>query len=144
MIFQLVESPFARIVKALLPDDARVAVVGEVDDALFGLPETASSLSEKADDDEAVARLEELERTGAEFLVIPQSAFGWLGQRKRFAGDLASRYRLVTRHQNAGEIYQLVPAGDRDQGGQQPEGPGHAPPAVSRARKRIFRLLSRE
>lgn len=62
-----------------------------------------------ADSDDAVERLESLRSAGADYLVLPSTAYWWLDHYAGFAGHLRSRYVAVER--DACTIFSL--AGDR-------------------------------
>jgi len=94
-------------VTAALPAGASLLVLSKGDAALLEIPGFAAEhfpqddSGEYAghhprDSDEAIKRLEELRRRGAEYLVIPVTALWWLDHYSEFAQHLASRGELVS------------------------------------------------
>jgi hypothetical protein len=108
LVFELVEQNARGFLESLLPGDARIAVTGRHARDLLGLdPAQASWLSPVTDEGAAIARVELLASEGTEFLVIPQSAFGWLEDRPGLYEHLRARHRFVTRQEQVCEIYEL-------------------------------------
>jgi hypothetical protein len=106
------------VVEALLPAAATVVVITAGDEALLSLggrrgwhyPQNDRGVYAgfyPADSHTAFAHLEELRAKGAEYLVIPRTAFWWLTYYREFADELAARCRLVTRQPNVCMIYAL-------------------------------------
>jgi hypothetical protein len=102
----------------LLPQDAVVVVVSEGDDALIALDEQqgwhfpraetgAHAGYDPLDSAAAVADLKSLEPKGAQFLLIPCTAFTWLDRYPGFAQYLRHHHRFITRQENVCEIYEL-------------------------------------
>lgn len=60
-----------------------------------------------ADGDEAIAHLEQLRASGAEFLVLPQPAFWWLDQYQSFRDHLQRQCSLVARAEEACLVFAL-------------------------------------
>jgi lipopolysaccharide biosynthesis protein len=95
-----------QVVRASIPPEARVLVVTEGSDGLLRLgrgrtchfPRGATDTEARArpsDSEEAIALLEQEVRAGAEFLLIPGTASGWLSSYPGFADYLRSRFSLV-------------------------------------------------
>ncbi|MGH2978159.1 MAG: hypothetical protein ACRDLQ_00800 [Solirubrobacterales bacterium] len=115
--------PLDELLRALLPDDARIAVVaGSEGD----LPSFGSCTAVRAPDtaDVLPALLEEAGAGGAEFLVIPASAYDRVHGGRRPA-DAIGAWRLVTRQRHLGEIY------ERWSDGSEPEADSLEPAAPS-------------
>jgi hypothetical protein len=94
-------------VTAVLPAGAALLVLSKGDTALLEIPGFAAEHFPQdasgdyaghhpLDSDEAIARLEELRRRGAEYLVIPATALWWLDFYTGFAEHLARRGELVS------------------------------------------------
>jgi hypothetical protein len=94
-------------VTAALPAGAALLVLSKGDTALLEIPGFAAEHFPQdacgdyaghhpCDSDEAIARLEDLRRRGAEYLVIPATALWWLDFYSGFAEHLASRGELVS------------------------------------------------
>jgi hypothetical protein len=49
---------------------------------------------------EAIAQLESLRATGAQYLLFPQTAFWWIEHYPEFARHLESRYRQIVRRKD--------------------------------------------
>jgi SAM-dependent methyltransferase len=106
------------LVRAAVPAGETVAVVSRGDEALVALPgrvswhcpRTAEGLyagHHPADGAEAVARLEELRRAGAAYLLLPATAAWWLDHYPELARHLAQRYRRVC-HDESCSIFVLT------------------------------------
>jgi glycosyltransferase involved in cell wall biosynthesis len=91
---------------AALPHDATVLVVSRGDDEIVELNgcrawhfPTAGDGEyaghHPADSRDAITRLEEQRARGAEYLVIPKTAYWWLGYYSEFAKHLLDRYRVI-------------------------------------------------
>jgi hypothetical protein len=95
--------PLDELLRALLPDDARIAVVTGSDGDLPALGHARAV--QPPDGGGLVALLAEATASGADFLVIPASAF----ERVHGGGESASTvgdWRLVTRQEHLCEIYE--------------------------------------
>jgi hypothetical protein len=101
---ELVERIHA-VAQATLPADARVLVVSRGDDALLS-PELAASHFPQApgggyagyypaDSEAAVAHLEQCRADGAEFLLLPSTAFWWLDHYGGLLQHLMGRGRVL-------------------------------------------------
>lgn len=106
-----------RAVAKRLPRGARILVVSKGDDQLLMLdgrearhfPQREDGVYlgyYQADGAGAVEHLEALRKKGAQYLVLPRTAFWWLDHYKEFASRLAGRYRLVVGNGSC-RIYQL-------------------------------------
>jgi hypothetical protein len=104
------------VVRALLPPNAVIAIanpgryeVVELDQqTTISLTLTDKRVRAKAKRSDADMReLERAQDAGAEFLVIPRSAFGWFEDRADFAEHVRKRHRLVTRQEHVCELYEL-------------------------------------
>ena len=109
---------FRRLVRLLLPVDAKVLVVGKGEPELIDLqglkaspfPQDATGVYAgyyPADSADAIAHLGKLRKAGAEYLVFPKEAFWWLTFYCDFAAHLARRCRLVTRQEHVCIIFDL-------------------------------------
>jgi hypothetical protein len=106
------------VVHSLLPPGAVVAVVSRGDDELIALPgqdgwhfprtEAGKHVGYFPDDSEAaIEHLRTLEARGAQFLVVPRTAFRWLDRHPALLRDLRRHQRFVTRQKHVCEIYEL-------------------------------------
>ena len=106
------------VVDALLPASATVVVITAGDDMLLSLgsrsgwhfPQNDRGVYAgfyPADSQTAIAHLDELRAKGAEFFVIPRTAFWWLTYYREFAAELTARCKLITRQPNVCMIYAL-------------------------------------
>jgi GT2 family glycosyltransferase len=111
------------VVEATVPTGATVVVVSRGDDELVDLGERAAwhfpqtdhgeyAGHHPGDGAEAVAHLEELRTRGAEYLVVPRSAYWWLDFYTDLALHLRDRCRPMTRDADTCMVYAL--AGGRD------------------------------
>jgi GT2 family glycosyltransferase len=93
-------------VETTVPDDAAVLVVSRGDRELVALGERIADHFPQApdggylghyprDSDEAIAQLERLRADGADFLVLPETAYWWLDHYDGFADHLRSHYRVA-------------------------------------------------
>jgi hypothetical protein len=107
------------VVRDLLPDGATVLVTSKGDDQLisFGsqrgwhFPQTAEgeyAAAHPGDSAEAIAALEQMRSKGAEYLLIPQTAFWWLETYAEFRTHLESHYRLLLRRENTCVLFCLT------------------------------------
>ncbi len=108
MVFELTERFLSDVVRALVPDQARVAVVSHYAGDIAGLDARFTRVLELSDaEEEAVACLAALAAEGVEFVAIPHAAFGWLDERPAVTRYLRSAHRFVTRQEQACELYEL-------------------------------------
>jgi GT2 family glycosyltransferase len=107
-----------------LPDGATVLVVSRGDDELLRLgrcqarhfPEAEDGVYagyHPADGAEAVAQLEAQRARGADYLILPETAFWWLEHYPQLEQHLSSRYREVVRREDTCLIFSL---GGRENG----------------------------
>jgi glycosyltransferase involved in cell wall biosynthesis len=59
------------------------------------------------DDEEAITRLEAIRARGAEYLVLPATAFWWLDHYQKFREHLEVRYPIIARDENTCVIFNL-------------------------------------
>jgi hypothetical protein len=94
------------VVKAMLPSAATVLMVSKGDEELLQLEGRRGLHFPQAENggyaghnpgssEEAIAQLEALREVGAEYLVVPYTAFWWLGHYDGWAEHLVNRYELV-------------------------------------------------
>lgn len=106
------------LVDSVLPLDAKVLVVSKGDPALLELgkrvathfPQDATggyTGYHPASSVNAIGHLEDLRRTGAEFLVIPKTTSWWLDYYQEFRQHLETHYLAVVRQQHVCTIFDL-------------------------------------
>ena len=106
------------VVRSVLPDDASVLVISSGDDDLLNLGSRRALHFPQADDGgyagfhpadsaDAIFRLEKLLRSGAEFLVIPETEYWWLDHYSDFRRHLDEVHRLVLHQAHVCMIYEL-------------------------------------
>jgi glycosyltransferase involved in cell wall biosynthesis len=97
-----------QVAEDVLPPDAVVIVISKGDDELLRLgsrrglhfPQNAGGLYagyHPADSDAAIAHLEQLRAEGANYLLLPGTAFWWLDFYKEFAAYLESYFEMIHR-----------------------------------------------
>jgi hypothetical protein len=104
--------PMARLLDALLPDDATVAVVTSGDESLVALngrqaidfPSGAGELTASA----ALEQLEDLGRKGAAFLVVPHVVPSWVDGYPQFLEAVETGYRCIARRERVCTVYDLT------------------------------------
>jgi glycosyltransferase involved in cell wall biosynthesis len=107
------------VVRDALPPDATVLVVSKGDNALLQLdgrrawhfPQREDGVYASyypADSAAAIVHLEALRKKGAEFLLLPQTAFWWLEHYQEFRQHLEDRYRSVLSGSDACKIFALA------------------------------------
>jgi hypothetical protein len=104
--------PLDELLDALLPQDARVALldVGSgTGDSVGGYDTWLMPKEPPADVHAVMDSLGSLEHSGAEFLVIPANSFDWLSEHPEVSDRLRSRHRFVTRQEHLCEIFELHP-----------------------------------
>jgi hypothetical protein len=104
-------------VTEVLPVGATVLVATDGDDALLSLGsargwhfprgDDGSHAPDHPEDEAAIAHLEKLRSKGAQFIVLPETAFGWLESDSSFAKHLRQHYAIAYSDQ-ACRIYDLV------------------------------------
>lgn len=116
--YELLVARMRTLVRAAIPAEATVLVVSRGDDELLRLdgrrawhfprsPTGRYAGHHPADDEEAIAHLEELRRKGADHLVLPRTAFWWLGHYPAFRAHLEDNYEVVLRDEMACVIFSL-------------------------------------
>jgi hypothetical protein len=104
--------------RGILPSTATVLVVSRGDEDLLRLGGPLGWHFPQADDgkyagyhppssEEAIAHLEDLKGKGAEYLVIPSTAFWWLGHYEDFARHLIEDHQLVYADQTTCVVFAL-------------------------------------
>ena len=104
--YQQLPERIREVVRSALPADATVLVVSKGDNALLHLdgrtawhfPQTENGAYAgyyPATSAAAIAHLEALRKKGAEFLLLPPTAFWWLEHYTRFAAHLRKNSRRV-------------------------------------------------
>lgn len=116
--YQLLIQRIREVVRAALPDDAIVTVVSKGDDELLRLyGRTAWHFPQNSDGDysgyyptgstSAIAHLEWLRASGADYLLFPHTALWWLDYYPAFRRHLESRYKVVVRQEETCVIFAL-------------------------------------
>ena len=59
------------------------------------------------DSDEAISHLEDIRAQGAEYLLLPATAFWWLDRYQKFRQHLEDRYQIIARDENTCLIFDL-------------------------------------
>jgi hypothetical protein len=106
------------LVQSCVPEGATVAVVSKGDTQLLRLtgcigwhfPRTESGVyagHHPADDSDAIARLEKTRADGANFLLVPATAYWWLDHYAGFRRHLESRYRRVADSSDTAIVFSL-------------------------------------
>ena len=104
--------------QAVLPAGSRALVVSRGDDRLLDVDGRSAGHFPQGDDGhylgyhpadsaDAIARLEALRGGGAQFLVIPSTAFWWLDHYRELQRHLDEHYRLVTHRPDVCVVYAL-------------------------------------
>jgi hypothetical protein len=105
--------PLQEVVAALLPSDARIALLAATP-AEGAAPEGQATWlmpqRPQADSNHVIESIQSLEASGIQFIVIPASAFEWLDEHPEVAQRLRTRHRFVTRQEHLCEIYELEPS----------------------------------
>ncbi|MDQ4068662.1 MAG: sulfotransferase [Actinomycetota bacterium] len=108
------------VTEAVTPAQTRVLVVSRGDDRLLEVSgRTASHFPQDengdylgyhpADSADAISRLEAQRERGAQFLVVPSTAFWWLDHYREFRMHLEKRYPVVAHQEDVCVIYSLDP-----------------------------------
>lgn len=106
-----------QVIRDLLPYDASVVVVAAGEDELLSLhgrpavgfpfgAEVPDDSTASAESSAAVEQLEALRADGADFLLVPSTAFNWLKRCASFRAHLETRYRRAWRDRRCA-VYQL-------------------------------------
>src|SRR5260370_954089 len=107
-----------KVARAAIPPGATVAVISKGDHQLLELggraawhfpqePNGNYTGHHPADSADAIAKLEAARAGGAEFLLVPATAFWWLEFYEHFARHLAACYRVVADQPFTFLIYQI-------------------------------------
>lgn len=118
------------LVRASLPVEATVLVVSRGDEELLRLDGRAAwhfprspggqyAGHHPADDEAAIRHLAELRAQGAEYLVLPRTAFWWLDHYRGLEAHLRRDCELVVRDDASCVIFRIAPEGE----GRQPTSP---------------------
>jgi glycosyltransferase involved in cell wall biosynthesis len=116
--YQKLPKQIEEVVRHTLPPQATVAVVSKGDNALLALdgrtgwhfPQREDGVYAgyyPADSPSAIAHLEALRQKGAEFLLLPQTAFWWLEHYPGFRQHLEQRYRSILSDSHTCKIFAL-------------------------------------
>ena len=105
------------MMRGRVPGGAHVAVVSKGDERLLALggrtirhfPAIGETYAgfHPSDSEHAVTLLERERERGAEYFVIPATAFWWLDHYAGLARHLETRYRLVASREGTGAIWSL-------------------------------------
>lgn len=106
------------LVRSVVPAGSNVLVVSKGDEELLLLegrrgwhfPQLEGGVyagHHPADGEKAIKELESMRRWGAQFLVLPATAFWWLDHYPELAVHLTARYRLALHRQDACLIFDL-------------------------------------
>jgi hypothetical protein len=112
------------VIAATTPSDSTVLVVSRGDDLLVDLedrrgwhfPQESDGTYAgyyPADSEEAIGHLDDLVESGADYLVLPRTAFWWPDHYAELARHLAAHFRLVVRLDETCLIYALSESGER-------------------------------
>ena len=107
-----------QVVRQAVPPGATIAVVSKGDEQLLKLeglqawhfPRRDDGVyagHHPADSAAAIAHLEKIRDKGADYFLLPQTAFWWLDHYREFGDHLGARCRLVVRQEDACIIYAL-------------------------------------
>jgi GT2 family glycosyltransferase/2-polyprenyl-3-methyl-5-hydroxy-6-metoxy-1,4-benzoquinol methylase len=116
--YQQIVKRIRAVVRESLPADARILVVSKGDPELVRLEgrqawhfpqdrEGHYSGFNPADSGSAVVQLEAMRSKGAQYLLLPSTAFWWTDHYRGFKRRLDRRYRVVIRREDACVIYSL-------------------------------------
>ena len=116
--YQQLVARVRQVVRQSVPPGATIAVVSKGDDALLKLdglnawhfPRRDDGVyvgHHPADSAAAIAHLEKLKDKGADFLLIPQTAFWWLDHYREFGAHLDAKAKLLVRHEDTCAIFAL-------------------------------------
>jgi hypothetical protein len=108
--------PIARLLNALVPEEATVAVVSSGDASLLTVGNRLAVHVPHADDGSyagdlgpsaAITQIAELEQKGPAFLVVPHVAPSWVDGYPEFLEALEARYTCIARRQRVCTVYEL-------------------------------------
>jgi hypothetical protein len=109
-------SPLERLLEALLPEKATVAVVSSGDESLLAAAGQGARHIPQTDDgrfggelgaSEALEQLAELGSNGDAFLVVPHVAPSWVDGYPGFLEAVEARYTCIARRQRVCTVYEL-------------------------------------
>ena len=114
------------VVRDTIPSEARILAISRGDVTLLDMdgrdvqhfPQNEHGVYagyHPADSTAAITHLEALRAKGAEYLLIPATAFWWLKHYRQFRRHLDNRYRVVARHEETCVIYSLKEEVTRDE-----------------------------
>lgn len=117
--YQTMTEQIEALVAALLPADAVPLVISKGDEALLQrcgdnahhFPQDADGAYPgyyPADSAAVIGHLEKLRSEGADYLIIPRTAFWWLDYYQAFGDHLERHYPVVCRQQNVCLIFSLT------------------------------------
>jgi hypothetical protein len=139
--------PLRELATHLLPAGALVVVANLGDEDWSSLAEFQVwqlPLNSTGGMSSTVAHLETMQSNGAEFLIVPRSAFEWLDEHVDLASHLTSHHLLVTHQEHVCDIYELCPPlSDEHRGVVQHEAPGEAAPARKSILETLFGWIRR-
>jgi hypothetical protein len=108
--------PLERLLDALLPQEATVAVLSSGDSSLLAAAGRRTLHLPRADDGRyagelgacaALEQLAELGQNGATFLVVPHVAPAWVDGYPEFLEEVEARYTCIARRQRVCTVYEL-------------------------------------
>jgi hypothetical protein len=116
--YQALLARIREIVRDTVPSDARLLAISRGDATLLDMdgrdvqhfPQNEYGVYagyHPADSTAAITHLEALRGKGAEFLLIPATAFWWLKHYRQFRRHLDHRYRVVARQEDTCVVYSL-------------------------------------
>jgi len=107
-----------KVVEEQVPEGATIAVVSRGDDEMLDLgahpawhfPRDSDGTYlgyHPHDSAQAIGHLEALRREGAQYLLLPPTAYWWLDHYRNFALHLEQRYRRLTRQEDGCVLFEL-------------------------------------
>jgi hypothetical protein len=105
--------PLKRLLEALLPEGAAVAVVTSGDESLLEargamhFPRAGGGYSAEPDSVAALEQLAELGKRGGAFLVVPHVAPSWVDGYPEFLEEVEARYSCIARRERVCTVYEL-------------------------------------
>ena len=106
------------VVEQQVPEGATIAVITRGDDEMLDLGGHSAWHFPREDDGtylgyhphdsaQAIGHLEALRREGAQYLLLPPTAYWWLDHYRNFALHLEQRYRRLTREEDGCLLFEL-------------------------------------